>query len=228
MKKKILASAFSIFSAFCFSQSSELSNFTMVSVNYKFHQKFHLFAESQLRSIEDFSYPDYYEIKGGVGYYLTPNHIPFVGIGRYVSYKDHRLAKEEFRVWVQDIINLKSGKVKFENRFRAEKGWFYEPSGRKTDRVRLRYRLNVSMPIATQKIKQGDFFINGFSEVFFTFSENDPIFSRNRLYGGMGHKISKEMTVIMGYLWQKDFGLKSNKNTNFIYLGFNFNIDGTK
>lgn len=228
MKKEILAFILFLFSIFSVAQSSGLSNFTMSSINYKFHPKFHFLLEGQLRSVEDFSYPDYYEIKGGIGYYLTKNHIPFIGIGRYANYKEHRLAKEEFRIWIQDIVNMRTGKVKFENRFRVEKGWFSEPSGRKSERMRFRYRLNVSTPIMVQKIEQGSFFLNAYSEMFFTLSDNDPIFSRSRFYGGIGHQVSKATTMVMGYLWQRDFGLKSNKNINFLYFGLNFNINSLK
>lgn len=227
MRTRILALALSAMGIFASAQS-DLSNFTMASLNYKFHPKFYAFAELQARSVADFSTPDYYEVKGGVGYYLTPNHMPFVGVGRYVNYKDNAWAKEEFRIWVQDIINLKAGVFKFENRFRAEKGWFNEPSGKKSDRIRLRYRLNVSAPLNGKKIEEGTFFANAFSETFYTFSENDPVFSRNRVYGGLGYQVSKEMALVTGYLWQREFAFKGNKNIHFVYLGFTFNIDGTK
>lgn len=97
------------------------SSFAAITVNYKFHPKFFIYAETQMRGIEEFAYPDYYEIKGGVGYNLTKNHKPFVGLGRYATYTDHSISKEEFRVWLQDVIDFKKGIVKFENRFRAEK-----------------------------------------------------------------------------------------------------------
>jgi hypothetical protein len=78
-----------------------------VTLTYKFHPKFFLYAEGQLRGNEDYTYPDYYEIKGGLGYNLTKNHKPLSGLGRYVNYKDHSLSKEEFRVWLQDVIDFK-------------------------------------------------------------------------------------------------------------------------
>ena len=41
--------------------------------------------------------------------------------------KNHLMDKEELRVWLQDVVDVKLGKFKFENRVRAEKSWFYEP-----------------------------------------------------------------------------------------------------
>jgi hypothetical protein len=46
-----------------------------------------------------------------LGYNLTKNHKPFIGLGRYATYKDHSINKEEFRVWLQDVIDVKKGIV---------------------------------------------------------------------------------------------------------------------
>ena len=77
-------------------QSEHISSFNALTVTYKFHPKFFLYGEGQLRGVEDYSYPDYYEIKGGVGYYITPDHQPFIGMGRYATYKNNSISKEEF------------------------------------------------------------------------------------------------------------------------------------
>lgn len=227
-----MKTAFLFISLFVFSvgfaQSEHLSNFNSVTVTYKFHPKFFLYGEGQLRSIEDFSYPDYYEAKGGLGYYLTPNHKPFVGIGRYANYKDHLLSKEEFRVWLQDIIDVKKGTVKFENRIRAEKSWFYEPQKDiNSGRTRFRYRLNISVPLNSKKIEPGTLFANTYSELFFTPSKTEPVFSRNRLYGGFGYQVDDNFGLATGYLWQREFASAGNRNLHFLYLALNINIDGT-
>lgn len=199
-----------------------------MTLTYKFHPKFFVFVEGQMRAIEEFDLPDYYEIKGGVGYNLTSSHKPFIGIGRYGTYKDRLLDKEEFRVWLQDVIDIRKGRVKFENRVRAEKSWFYEPQTDKTSgRTRFRYRLNISVPINNSKVEPGTFFVNAYEEVFFTPSSTEPVFSRNRLYGGIGYQVDETFGLASGYLWQREFANKGNQNINFIYLALNITIDGT-
>lgn len=208
-------------------QRESLSSFSAISVTYKFHPKFFLFAEGQMRGIEDYVYPDYYEIKGGIGYNLTKNHKPFIGIGRYGNYKNHVFSKEEFRIWLQDVIDLKAGKFKFENRFRAEKSWFYEPlKDLNSDRIRLRYRLNISVPLNSKTVKPGTIFANTYDEVFFVVTEN-PLFARNRVYGGVGYQIDKNFGIASGYLWQREFSQSGNKNLHFLYLALNITIDGS-
>lgn len=212
-----------------FGQQEHLSSFNSVTVTYKFHPKFFLYGEGQLRGIEDFSNIDYYEAKGGLGYYLTPDHKPFLGIGRYANYKNQVLSKEEFRVWLQDIIDFKKGIVKFENRFRAEKSWFYEPEkDLKSGRTRFRYRLNISVPLNNKKMQPGTLFANSYSELFFTPSKTDPLFSRNRLYGGIGYQIDQNFGLATGYLWQREFASSGNRNLHFLYLALNITFDGTE
>lgn len=211
-----------------FSKAQEhISSFNALTVTYKFHPKFFLYAEGQLRGNEEYTYPDYYEIKGGLGYNLTKSHKPFVGIGRYVSYKDHDLSREELRVWLQDIIDFKKGTVKFENRFRAEKSWFYEPKNEKSfERMRYRYRLNITVPLNAKSVKPGTVFANAYDEVFFI-SPMKPTFARNRVYGGVGYQIDEYFGIVSGYLWQREFEAKGNRNLHFVYLALNINIDGT-
>lgn len=204
-----------------------ISSFNTISINHKVHPKFFLYVEGQLRGIEDYAYPDYYEIKGGVGYNLTKNHKPFIGIGRYVTYADRKLDKEEFRVWLQDVVDVKLGKFKFENRVRAEKSWFYEPQTDETsDRIRLRYRLNISVPLNAESVKPGTVFANVYDEVFFITTQ-EPLFARNRVYGGFGYQIDDNFGIASGYLWQREFAQSGNRNIHFLYLALNITIDGS-
>lgn len=135
--------------------------------------------------------------------------------------------KEEFRVWLQDVIDVKAGKVKFENRVRAEKSWFYEPvKDVHSDRIRLRYRLNVSVPLNAESVKPGTVFANVYDEVFFVTTEK-PSFVRNRVFGGFGYQIDENFGIATGYLWQREFAKSGNKNIHFLYLALNITIDGS-
>lgn len=225
---KLITSLVFIFIINLFGAQEHISSFNALTVTYKFHPKFFLYGEGQMRGIEEYTYPDYYEIKGGLGYNLTKSHKPFVGLGRYATYKDHTISKEEFRVWLQDVIDFKKGVVKFENRFRAEKSWFYEPqTDKNSERMRYRYRLNISVPLNAKKIEPGTLFANVYDEIFVV-TPMKPAFARNRLYGGLGYQADETFGIVTGYLWQREFEAKGNKNFHFVYLALNINIDGTK
>ena len=78
---------FAIFAKSQTNNSEHLSGFAVVSLNYKHSPKWNAYLELQERSIEDFSKPDYYEIKGGIGYNLKKSNQFFLGLGRYSTYK---------------------------------------------------------------------------------------------------------------------------------------------
>jgi hypothetical protein len=228
MKKRIFQLLIGLFFLNISAQSENISAFNSVAVTYKVHPKFFLFAEGQLRATSDYSYPDYYEIKGGIGYNLTKSHKPFIGIGRYGNYKNKKIEREEFRIWLQDVVDVKVGKFKFENRVRAEKSWFYaRQSDAYSDRIRLRYRLNISVPLNAESVKPGTIFANSYNEVFFITTDN-PSFARNRVYGGLGYQIDDNFGIASGYLWQREFSKSGNKNLHFLYLALNISIDPAK
>ena len=228
MSKRIFLLFTSFFMLNLSAQKESISSYNVITVNYKHNKKIFAYAEGQLRGIADFSYPDYYEIKGGVGYNLTENHKPLIGLGRYVSYKNRSIEKEEFRVWLQDVYDLKAGKFKFENRVRAEKSWFYNTlKDENSDRIRLRYRLNVSLPLNAEKVESGTISANVYDEVFFVTTEN-LLFARNRVYAGLSYQIDDHFGLASGYLWQREFAASGNKNLHFVYLGLSLNIDRTE
>ena len=228
MTKRILLLFTSLLMLNLSAQKENISSYNVITINYKHNSKIFAYAEGQLRGIEEFSYPDYYELKGGIGYNLSKNHKPLIGIGRYVSYKNRSLEKEEFRVWLQDVYDLKAGKFKFENRVRAEKSWFYNTlKDENSDRIRLRYRLNVSFPLNAEKVEPGTISANVYDEVFFVTTE-DPFFARNRVYAGFSYQIDDHFGLASGYLWQREFAASGNKNLHFVYLGLSLNIDRTE
>lgn len=228
MSKRILLIFTSLLTVHLSAQKESISSYNVITVTYKHNSKIFAYAEGQLRGTEDYSYPDYYEIKGGVGYNLTENHKPLIGIGRYVNYKNHSLEREELRVWLQDIYELKAGKFKLENRFRAEKSWFYNTlKDEHSDRIRLRYRFNISVPLNAEKVAPGTISAIAYDETFFVATES-PLFARNRLFGGFSYQIDNDFAITSGYLWQRDFADSGNKNLHFIYIGLSVNIDRSK
>jgi hypothetical protein len=143
------------------------------------------YLELQTRSIEEFSKPDYYEVKGGIGYNIDKNNQPLIGLGRYGTYKDSKFYQEELRVWLQYIFSQKINKLKIDHRLRAEKRFFYYPQKDITDNTsRFRYRMALTLPINKDKVEPNTVFVNAFDEIFV--GPNAPTFKRNRVFGGFG------------------------------------------
>lgn len=177
-----------------------------------------------MRGNQKFGTPDYYELKAGLGYNLAKNNKALLGIGRYANYAESELSKEEFRLWLQDVINIQQGKLKIENRFRAEQSWFYEPKTQQhSQRQRFRYRLNLIVPLVKSEDTNQEFSANAYDEVFLV-SSSLPHFARNRIFLGFSYKFSDKFTLSPGYLWQRDFGLNANQNYHYIALSCGINL----
>lgn len=226
MKKLLIL--FILIGYFASAQTDEhLSSFNMVSFTYKHDKKWMAYLELQDRAIEEFSKPDYYEVKGGIGYNIDKNNQPFIGIGRYGTYKESKFYQEEFRIWLQYIFSQKISKLKIDHRLRAEKRFFYFPqSGLADNTSRFRYRMALTLPLNKEKIEPNTFFLNAFEEVFA--GPNAPNFKRNRLFGGFGYQLNDYIGANMGYMWQREFANSGNRNLHFLYFALNFTFDRLK
>ena len=226
MKKLLIL--FILIGYFASAQTDEhLSSFNMVSFTYKHDKKWMAYLELQDRAIEEFSKTDYYEVKGGIGYNIDKNNQPFIGIGRYGTYKESKFYQEEFRIWLQYIFSLKISKLKIDHRLRAEKRFFYFPqSGLADNTSRFRYRMALTLPLNKEKIEPNTFFLNAFEEVFA--GPNAPNFKRNRLFGGFGYQLNDYIGANMGYMWQREFANSGNRSLHFLYFALNFTFDRLK
>ncbi|WP_163444529.1 DUF2490 domain-containing protein [Flavobacterium columnare] len=225
MKKKNLILLLIFITGNVLGQNEEhLSGFSTLSLTYKFNKKWYVYGELQARSIVDLTTVDYYEVKGGSGYNINSSNQAFLGLGRYANYREKSISNEELRFWLQYTYAKTIGRVKFENRMRGEKRLFHNPiTDINTNTERYRNRINIIVPINNKKVDTNTFFVNTYDELFL--GPDNPVIKRNRMYIGGGYQLSKDFGVSLGYLFQRDFGLKTNTNLHFIFCGLNFTID---
>jgi hypothetical protein len=209
----ILAVSLLLFHPTTNAQNNVLGGWYLVNLNYHFTKKFTLYSEVQTRSqhvLDDFYYR---ELKGGLNYKLTDNIHVFVGFGNYKTYTypgnyEKPVQVNENRLWEQFVYTANLDRIGIENRVRVEQRWLNGDYHN-----RFRYRLALSIPVNHLKIQNKTFFPVVFDEVFFT--DKDPYFIRNRIFGGAGYRFTKVVTVQMGFLRQSDFsadGSSSGKN----------------
>ena len=217
---------FAIFAKSQTNSSEHLSGFAVVSLNYKHSPKWNAYLELQERSIEDFSKPDYYEIKGGIGYNLNKSNQFFVGLGRYATYKESRIANEEFRIWLQHTYSINVDKLKIDNRIRLEKRFFHNAiTDVNTNDERYRLRTALTLPLNSEKMAPKTIFANAFDELFI--GPNGDLFKRNRIFGGVGYVLSSSVSTNLGYMWQRELN-PNLRSLHFLYLAFKFTLDRAK
>lgn len=227
--KKLLIGLLTILFVNLFSQTNadeHLSGFNMVSFTYKHDKKWSAYLELQDRSIEDFNKPDYYEIKGGIGYNINKNNQAFLGTGRYATYKNNSISNEELRLWLQYTYSFNIDKLKIDNRVRLEKRFFHNPvTDANTNDERYRLRVAATLPLNAEKVAPKTVFANAFNEVFV--GPNGDLFKRNRIFAGAGYVFNDYISTNLGYMWQRELYPKT-RSLHFLYIGFNFTFDRLK
>lgn len=205
-----------------YTQTNVLGGWYFVNLNYHINQKIFVYSEVQTRSqhvLDDFYYQ---ELKAGLGYNFSHNKTVFLGFGNYNAFTypgnyKKPIVTNENRIWEQFIITNNVSRIYMEHRLRIEQRWV---NGDYLNR--FRYRLALSIPINHIKMEDRTLFPALFDEVFFT--DKEPVFIRNRFFGGAGYRFSKSVTIQAGFLRQSDFssgGKSSGKN--FILTSVSFN-----
>ncbi len=207
---------------FAAAQNSGLGSWNILNIKYAFADKWSVFGEAQLRSLKFYRNFHYYEYKGGISYKLHKNVSFTIAAGSYQTYKeggDFVLPKNnsEFRIWPQLVLAQSAGKLKIEQRYRAE--FRFTSNGY---RNRFRYRVGLSYPFGNQQKGYIPFQFGASNELFFT--DKEPYFERNRLQFSFNYKPSKAATVQLGYLHQFDYKINDETGRDFLQIGYLIDI----
>ncbi|RAJ92188.1 uncharacterized protein DUF2490 [Larkinella arboricola] len=169
------------------------------------------FVEGQLRANSLFDEFNYYEVKGGVSYDLGPAFSAMVATGRYHTYNFRDLNDGpqtlETRLWEQITMSQNVDRLKFEHRYRIEQRWFGESTPENITiqgrfRNRVRYRLNMMIPLNNESIKPKTVFVSIYDELFLNYKA--PNLERNRVYAGLGYQLDLNWIVQAGWVNQYD------------------------
>jgi long-subunit fatty acid transport protein len=197
-------------------QKSDLGSWNILNIKYNLDVKWSFFGEAQLRSLKFYSNFHYFEYKGGFNYKVHKNVKLTLGVGSYQTYKeggDFVLPKnnDEFRIWPQVILFQSFGKLKIEQRYRAELR--FTSNGY---RNRFRYRLGISYPFGKERNEYKPFQVSASNELFFT--NKEPYFERSRMLLAFNYKPSKATTIQIGYLHQFDYKINDETGRDFFQV----------
>jgi len=176
------------------------------------------FAEVQARSNGLFKQYFYSELKGGLSYDLDKNVTVMLAGGRYATSDYRELSagplNTEKRLWQQLTLSQYLDRIKFEHRYRIEQRWFTFRDGQSDFRSRIRYRLNVFVPINAQTIGPNTAFLSVYDEVFL--NPRGPAFERNRFYAGLGYQLDARWVWQAGWVTQTNYDPASFAQGQFI------------
>lgn len=199
MKKSIVIIAFLCCSSSLVAQETGENTFGSWALYFgtnKVSEKFSIHTELELNHYELFNNFNQFWLLLGLNYDLSENSSVTVGYGyfntdpTFVEFTIEPRTTEN-RAFEQFTTSQKLGKLNLQHRYRLEQRFINTPSEAITGH-RFRYRLQLTHPISAK------WFINVFDELFINFQQ--PTFDQNRLFLGIGHKLSENISVQSGYL----------------------------
>ncbi len=201
MMKRILLICFLFFQFAGYSQDSKLGNWLLYFGNKKINTQWNWHNEVQYRSYNALTDLEQLLIRTGFGYNITENNNNvLLGYGyilseNYVDGQDEKVTVHEHRIFQQFITKQKIGIVSLQHRYRFEQRFIESDFA-----LRFRYFLALNIPLNNKEVIDKTVYLSAYNEIFI--NTTGTIFDRNRLYGGIGYRISKVVRLELGYMNQ--------------------------
>lgn len=204
--KKILILLISIlFFSNLKAQESNLGNWWIVfnNVNIK-NTKFNWHSEVQYRNYNVAGDLEQLLLRTGVGYNLSENNnnillgYGFIQSENYSlksTNKEDKVGISEHRIFQQFITKQQFSRFYIQHRYRYEQRFIEE-----NFKQRFRYFLSLNVALTKKTLEDKTFYLSAYNEIFL--NTEKVIYDRNRLYGGLGYKLNKNIRFELGYMNQ--------------------------
>ena len=212
---------------------SRFGNWTGVTSSQRYTDDWRTFVQGEIRTWEFMSNLNELLWRVAVLYDFNPKYSVAAGYVRVDTwpYNDEPYAKfHENRFYQEFSIRANWWGLKVDHRFRLEQRWITTVRYGTEYANRIRYKLGLTYAIKNKMKQVGKFYIKVLIEIFWDFDRFDYWFDReagnsglnqNRLYGGVGYKISGLSSIQLGYLWQH----RPKADFHRLVLGYSYNFD---
>lgn len=181
-------------------QDSSLGNWLIYIGNKKIDEKWNIHNEVQYRNYNAAGDLEQLLLRTGLGYNVTNNSNILLGYGyilseNYIGDTDDKVTVNEHRIFQQFTTKQNIGKVGLSHRYRFEQRFVEDDF-----KLRLRYFLGVNIPLQYKEDGKNPLYLSMYNEIFL--NTKSSVFDRNRVYGGIGYKFSKNLKLELGYMNQ--------------------------
>ena len=186
---------------YAISQDSNLGNWLIYIGSKQLNNGWNIHNEVQYRNYDAVGDLEQLLLRTGLGYNLTENNNNLLlGYGyilseNYISDTDEQQSVEEHRIFQQFTTKQKVGKIGLSHRYRFEQRFIESDF-----KMRLRYFLGLNIPLQYKEDGDNPLYLSAYNEIFL--NTKSAVFDRNRVYGGLGYKFSRNLRLELGYMNQ--------------------------
>lgn len=174
------------------SAEDDLAFWSLARYQHRFSDVWGAEMQAEVRFNDDISQLDEVLLKPSLRYYFLDKYSLSLGY----KHVEKKLGSNEHDIWQELHLEYPSGLFGFHHQFRMEERFINGISGMIP---RLTLKSNVSHPLSD------DVYLAFWEAAFFNLADKGegPVsgFEQNRVYGGIGFKLSKAVKLEFGYLW---------------------------
>ena len=218
MKKTLLALIISL-PLGIFAQDSDLGNWLIYFGNKEINDKWNWHHEVQYRNYNFIGDTEQLLLRTGFGRNLSENNnnlllgYAFIYTEPYIDDTDEKFDFNEHRIYQQFITKQGFGRVSLLHRYRFEQRFFEDDF-----RLRLRYFLAINVALNQKTMVDKTVYLSAYNEIFVN---TEQVFSdRNRIYGGVGYRFSKNFRTELGIMNQTTNGFSRNQVNVMAFVSF--------
>lgn len=200
MKKRISMVALTlalVLPNFINAQDSNFGNWLIYIGNKKVNSKWNIHNEIQYRNYNAIGDLEQLLLRTGLGYTFNEdkNNV-LLGYGyilseNYIGDTDEKTSVNEHRIFQQFTSKQNIGSLILNHRYRFEQRFVENDF-----KMRFRYFLSLNIPFS----ETSNYYISAYNEVFL--NTESAVFDRNRVYGGIGYNLNKNIKLEAGYMNQ--------------------------
>lgn len=202
-----------------FAQSSDFGNWLIYFGDKKINNKWNWHHEVQYRNFNFIGDTEQLLLRTGLGYNLSENNnnihlgYAFIYSEPYIGNTEEKTSFSEHRIYQQFITRQAFGRFSIQHRYRFEQRFFEDDF-----RLRLRYFLAFNIALNSKHIADKTLYLSAYNELFV--NSEQTFFDRNRLYGGLGYRFSKNIRAEIGVMNQTTNSVSRNQLNVITFVNF--------